>query len=318
MSANAPTSFKELLDNLQAFFSREYSSNPNFRSLHGNYRGAPRNPTRFPYTAIIPIQETNGGIMNGLIDTVRRVRIFAYAHQTQSRPAIRQSMGIIDNIKELFRPYRDQSFVIDKQGGKTTFELFFPNVSYSERPFPWRNGFLQSSFLDIDFISREPLTYQLMNERGVERHNSDSKTISDAIYNTYKAYSVNFLPEVASFKDLSLSPQTKFPVVFLTLEDAAYTRRFAGIDTMNLLFFINVLSRAENSSVALDQNISIIERCKEILFVNCDFEGKAIDYSYQGIDYGQLTSPAGLLYGSSLKFVAQTYSDNVIVEEQTI
>jgi len=311
MSANAPTSFKELLDNIQLMFSREFSSSPDFRSLAGNYKGAPRNPTRFPYVSTIPVSERNGGIYNGLINNVRRVRIFAYAHKDKSRSAIRQAMGILDNIQDLFNPHKGDSFIINKQGEETTFETAFSNISYSQRPMPWREGFLQYATLDIDFISREPLVRNLMNHSLVQRGFADSKTITDTIYNTYKAYAVELLPEVASFKDLTLTPQTNYPVVFLSLEDAVYSRRFTGIDTYDLLFHVNVLSRAHNSPLALDNNMGIIDKVKEILFANCDFGGKAIDYQYRGIDFGQLVSPSGLLYGSSLMFTVQTYKDQL-------
>lgn len=311
MSANAPTSFKELLDNIQLMFSREFSSSPNFRSLAGNYKGAPRNPTRFPYVSTIPVYERNGGIYNGVINNIRRVRIFAYSHLDKSRSAMRQAMGILDNIQGLFNPHQGDTFIINKQGEETTFEMAFSNISYSQKPMPWKNGFLQYATLDVDFISREPLLTNLLNHNEVQRSFADSKTITDTIYNTYKSYAVELLPEVASFKDLSLTPQTNFPVVFLSLEDAVYSRRFAGIDTYDLLFYVNVLSRAENSPVALDNNMGIIDKAKQILFANCDFGGKAIDYQYRGVDFGQLISPSGLLYGSSLMFTVQTYKDQL-------
>lgn len=311
MAANASTSFKELLDNIQGMFDQEISSNPDFRSLSGNYKGAPRNPGRFPYIATIPVSERNGGIYNGLINNVRRVRIFAYAHHLNSRSAMRQAMGIINNIKRLFNPHEDRTYIINKQGDKTTFELAFANISYSQRPMPWKNGFLQYATVDIDFISREPLITELLNKTPVERGFADSKVITDTIYNTYKSYAVELLPEIASFKDLSLTPQTHFPVMFLSLEGAVYSRRFTGIDTYDLLFYVNVLSRAENSPVALDTNMGIMDKTKQILFANCDFGGKAIDYQYRGVDFGQLVSPSGLLYGSSLMFTVQTYKDQL-------
>jgi len=315
MSANTSTSFKELLDNIQSMFSEEFNSSPDFRSIAGNYKGAPRNPGRFPYVATIPVQERNGGIYNGLINNIRRVRIFAYCHHNKSRSAMRQSMGIIDNIRALFNPHGDNTFITNKEGKNTTYELSFPAINYSQRPMPWRNGFLQYSTLDIDFISREPLLNGLLNEHPVERGFADSKTMADAIYNVYKSYSVEFLPEVASFKDLTLTPQTNYPVIFLSLEDAVYSRRFTGIDTYNLLFYVNVLSRADNSAKALDNNMGIIDKAKQILFANCDFGGKAIDYEYRGVDFGQLISPSGLLYGSSLMFLVQTYKDQLVPTE---
>jgi len=309
MSPNVSTSFKELLNGIQSLFSQQYADNSDFRSIKGNYKGAPRNPSKFPYTAIVPIQETHDGIYNGVIDTVRRVRIFAYTHHSKSRSAMRQSMGIIDNIKDkIFLPYEDHAYIKNKEGELTTFEFDFPNIQYSQQPYPWKNGFLQFSTLDIDFYSRERLVSNILNETPIETGQVNSKTITDAIYNTYKSYSMEFLSEVISFKDMSLTPQTNFPVLFLSLEDANYGRRFAGIDTVNLLFYINVLSRASKAPEALDQNIDIVEKAKEVLFANCDFGGKAIDYNYQKIEYGQLMGPGGLLYGSSLQFFVQTYN----------
>ena len=304
------TDMLTLLDNTEAIVETETIPAGTLPSIYNTYVGPKRNPPKYPFISIIPLTEFPASVNNGEIHNVRRVRIEAYSKSADSRAAMRASIGITEQIKNLFEVNAPNWQIPDKDtGDPTVFDNVIGEIVPSDTSIPYRNEFIQMSSLDLECHSKDPFHAGVDGTSSATFSQVDTKTLIDtitAVYKTYRTGAEDILSDIKGFRSFVLKPQMKFPLIFFGIEVHNRDHAFAGRDLVNREVSIYVLHKTGNYTTSLRRNLEIVELCRKIWFANKDFGGKVFNFTYSGITYGQITTDNELLFGSTLRFMTQT------------
>ena len=308
------TKMADLLDNIKAAIKTEVTPHGELNSAKQVRIGPVRNPATFPFITIIPIEERNRGIQNGNMINVRKIRIEVYANKAKSKDSMRAAMGMIEQIKNIFKLETDYWQIPedgDINSNPTVYDLQIISIGASDKSVPFRNGFIHSGSMEIDCYSKDLLNPDVDGVSSSSIIETDTKTLIDTITNIYKGYKTganSVLSNTKGFKSFTLPPSPHFPIIFIGIEGEDREHAFTGKDVINRTISINIITQMGTKEESLRRNLSIADYCRQILLANRDFEGRVVHYDYDGILFGQLIGDRGqLLYGSSLKFTTQNY-----------
>ena len=304
------TDMLTLLDNIEAIIETETTPTGTLPSIYNTYVGPVRNPAKYPFISVLPINENPIAILNGEIRNVRRVRIEAYSKSAKSRSAMRASIGIVEQIKNLFVVNTPNWQIPDKDtGDPTVYDNIIGEIIPSDSGVPYRNEFIQMASIVLECYSKDPLHDGVDGTSSATFSQVDTKTLIDtitAVYKTYRTGAEDILQDIKGFRNFVLKPQMKFPLIFIGIEVHNRDHTFVGRDTVNREVSIYVLHKTGDYTTSFRRNLEIIELCRKIWFANKDFGGKVFHFTYSGITYGRITAENDMLFGSTLRFMTQT------------
>ena len=263
------------------------------------------NPPHFPVVSILPVSELFDAHYTSKLATNKRISIKAHSYHASSRSAIRSSIGIIQQIQDLFEVNGPGFLLPDTNGNPGARFVDIVGLQETEQQLPFNNGYIHTSSVDLLFSSLDtPMAIDPVVSRG-SLIDTDTKTMVDSVTTVLKKYNVgqrNLLSSVKSFKDYVLPPAANYPVIFVNLESEQRSHYYTGRDTIERNISINVITKIANKPESLQYNLGLIDYCKNIILANQAFDGKVIEMELDSISYGQVDSQGELLYGSSLSF----------------
>lgn len=272
------------------------------------------NPAVFPFITVTPVNEIPNGNRGDKIYNIRRVRIEMVAKKNDSKSALRQTMGLAEQVKEIFKVNAKDYKVPDRQSKSVETVMDLDIVAYetSSNPAPFRNGFIHTSSIELEAHSFDPL-YDNAYIDSTERHAhvvpTDTKTVMDKFTEMIKNARTGtpILTDVRSLKSFTLPPQPVYPVVFISMEDESRDHRFAGKDAVDRVIGVNVFTKVKSRKKSLDRNVDLANRLRQIVLSYPDVKGTCYDMQYVGTNFGQITAGADLLFGSQLLFNTSSF-----------
>ena len=309
------TKIADLLDDVKAAIQKQVSVGGTLSSVKQVRVGPVRNPAAFPFISVVPIEERNSGIRNGIMINVRTVSIEVFAHKAKSKLSMRAALGMIEKVKDIFK-LNAPLWQINEDGmvgnDPTVYDTQIGAISHSDKPVPFRNGFIHSASLELICFSKDQLAPDITSSYNTYKVVAcDAKTLVDnitIIYKKYKTGAQTILSNIKSFKDFTLPPVPAYPIIYIGIEGETRDHTHAGRDVIDRDISINILTKMGTREDSLRKNLNVANLCRQILIANNTFQGKVVHYDYDGILFGQLQGDRGeLLYGSSLKFTTQNY-----------
>ncbi len=308
------TKTADLLDDIKAAIKTEVTTSGTLSSVKQVRIGPNRNPAAFPFITIVPVDEKNTGIRNGIMINVRQIRIEAYAKKYKSKDSMRAAMGMIEKVKDIFITNSDYWQIPSTTipFDPTVYDLQITSIGASDKPIPYRNGFIHQASLEMACFSKDELAPDITNGTSTNTIvETDAKTLIDTITTTYKKYKTganSVLSNTKSFRSFTMPPSANFPAIFIGIEAEDREHAITGKDVVQRDISVNILSQMGSREENLKRNLKIADYCRQILLANRDFGGRVVHYDYDGITFGQLVGDRGqLLYGSSLSFTAQNF-----------
>ncbi len=272
------------------------------------------NPAVFPFITVTPVNEVLQGYRGDKMHMMRTIRIELVAKKNTSKASMRQSMGMTEQVKDIFKVNSDDYLVPDREtkSVNTLMDLEIVSVESSNKATPFRNGFIHVASLEFECHSFDPIftedtletTYR--NDSVIE---TDTKTLVDHAAGMIKTARLasNILSDVRSLKSFTLPPQPVYPVVFVSLEQEARSHQFAGQDSVDRAIGINVITKVKSRQKSLDRNVDLANRCRQIIMSYPDFNGACYKVDYVGTNYGQITGGGDLLFGTQVVFNTSSY-----------
>jgi len=304
MSGLSTSTMAELLTNTKSILESFKVPSGLFESVVKINKGTLQNPIKFPFISILPVREVPVGYENNKLISTKAFRVEAWSHKTKSRAAMRSSLGIIENVKDIFMPSSTNWLIPDATTQvDTVFDLQVGGITSSQQPIPYRNGFVQSASITFDAWTKDEYLPNLAGNTSANWTETTAKILLATVLSTIKTYSSSELSTIKSFKDFTLTPQALFPVVYAALEGEAREHTYAGIDTVDRTVMIHILHKMFDKEVSLTRNLAIAETIKEIMYANSDFGGIVSDFNYEGIEYGQLSAANVMVYGCTVECV---------------
>lgn len=306
------TNMLNLLEDTQKAVRTEARPNQTLRSVQKVTIGPNRNPISFPVISILPVEEAPYQILNGgKIDNRRRLRIEVYSHKIKTKDSMRASMGILENIKNIFRVNAPNWQLPSSKGGfSTVYDTVISEITPGNNPAPYRNGFISVASMDMDCYSRDNIHDGIKAVSVAEMIECDGKSLVDIMTNTFKEYKTgvsNVLSSTKSFKSFTLPPNISYPVVFIGISSELRDHTFTGRDEITRNIEVHILHQMADYQKSLKKNVELADYCRQIFFANKHLAGRAAHFDYKGILYGQLGIGGHLLYGSTVNFQIQSY-----------
>jgi len=139
-TSHANASVSTLLNSIQLAISYQIKDYLDLPSLGIVAVGPVRNPADFPFCSIVPVETRVLEVNNRGVQYATRVLIEAHANKKDSRSAMRQSLGIIENIKSLFEVHNVAYQVPDNWDSKFGVGEKFIDLDMKE-PYRWQGDF---------------------------------------------------------------------------------------------------------------------------------------------------------------------------------
>jgi hypothetical protein len=308
------TKTADLLDDIKAAIKTEVTTSGTLSSVKQVRIGPVTNPAAFPFISIVPIDERNNGIRNGIMINVRQIRIEVYASKAKSKDSMRAAMGMIEKVKDIFVTNSDYWQIPSSTipFDPTVFDLQITSIGASDKPVPYRNGFIHQASLEMACWSKDEFSPDITTSYDIYNMAvCDAKTLIDSIAIVFKKYKTganDILSNTKSFRSFTMPPSATFPTIFIGIEAENREHAIAGKDVIERDISINILTQMGSREENLRRNLKIADYCRQILLANTTFQGKVVHYDYDGITFGQLVGDRGqLLYGSSLSFTTQNF-----------
>lgn len=272
------------------------------------------NPALFPFITVTPVNEVPQGYRGNKLYMLRRIRIEMVSKKNDSKSSLRQTMGMSEQVKEIFKVNATDYKVPDRatKATDTVMDLEIVSIETSSNPAPFRNGFIHTSAIELEAHSFDKI-YTLDNppttSRALTAAATDTKTVVDKFTSFIKAARVGspLLPEIRSLKSFTLPPQPVYPVVFVSIEDESRDHRFAGQDSVNRTVGVNVFTKVKSRQKSLDRNVDLADRLRQIIMAYPDVDGTCYQMDYAGTNFGQITAGADLLFGTQVLFTTSSY-----------
>jgi hypothetical protein len=139
-TSHANVSVPTLLNSIQLAISYQVKDYLGLPSLGIVAVGPVRNPADFPFCSIVPVETRVLEVTNRGVQYATRVLIEAHANKKDSRSAMRQSLGLIENIKSLFEVHNVAYKVPDSWDSKFGVDEKFLDLDMKE-PYQWLGDF---------------------------------------------------------------------------------------------------------------------------------------------------------------------------------
>jgi len=312
MATANSTNMLDLIEDVRSHIKDEITPGGLLPSLKKIYFGPIINPAVFPCIAIIPVEERVAGFTSGYVHNIRQIRIEVICKKAKSLASMRQAIGIQEQVKEIFKVGADDYQIPDRvyRATNTVVDVEMVLFDSSDKPVPYRNGFLHTSALEFDCHSYDNPTPDIIGQRKGTASAVDTKTLIDKIVNILKAQRIGpgaILSNVKSLKSFVLPPNPVYPIIFVDILQEVRDHRFTGVDSVKRDIAVNVITKMKDKQVALKRNVNVADKARQTLFANADFDGSVWNVDYRGIVYGQLVAGGELLFGSSVQFEADSW-----------
>jgi len=314
MATFQSTTMKNLIVDMAKHIKDEVSANGKLPSVRKVATEPVANPAVFPLITVIPIAENNRGYQGNKLYNVRRVRVEAICQKRDSKSALRQSIGIIEQIKEIFKVNSFDYQIPDSEtlSVDTVMDLEIVEIETSNRPAPFRNGFLNVGAIEFDAHSFDKVyTHEDVpsTSRSLMVSETDTKTLLDKVTGYLKTAKLgtSIISEVRSLKSFTLPPSPVYPVVFVSLENESRDHRFAGQDSVDRQVGINIFTKLKSRTKSLDRSMDLADRCRQIIMAHPDISGSCYNVDYLGTNYGQISIRGDLVFGTQVLFNTSSY-----------
>lgn len=314
MATFQSTTTKELIEDIAQHIKDEVKSTGKLPSIRKVATEPVPNPSMFPIITVIPIAENPQGYRGSKLYNVRRIRIEVLTQKRDSKSALRQNLGIVEQLKDIFKvnatdyqiPARETLSIT------TVADLEIVDVETGGQTTAFKNGFLQVGAIEVEAHSYDAVINNddvPSTSRSLTVSETDTKTLIDKITGFLKTAKLSsaILSSVRSLKSFTLPPQPVYPVVFVAIEEERRDHKFAGQDSVDRTVSINVLTKVKARSKSLDRNIDLADKCRQIIMAYPDIDGACYDVEYVGTSYGQLTARGDLLFGTQVLFNTSSY-----------
>ena len=314
MATFQSTTTKELIADIAQHIKDEVKSTGKLPSIRKVATQPVPNPTVFPIITVIPIAENPQGYRGSKLYNIRRIRIEVLTQKRDGKSVLRQSLGIIEQVKDIFKvnapdyqvPAREDLSVT------TVADLEIVDVETGGQATAFKNGFLQTGAIELEAHSYDPIyTHEDVpsTSRSLMVSETDTKTLVDKVTGVLKTAKLSsaILSTVRSLKSFTLPPQPVYPVVFVAIEEERRDHKFAGQDSVDRTVSINVLTKVKSRSKSLNRSIDLADKCRQIIMAYPDMDGTCYDVEYVGTSYGQLTARGDLLFGTQVLFNTSSY-----------
>ena len=314
MATANSTNMLDLIEDVRSHIKDEIKPNGSLPSLKKIYFGPIINPSIFPCIAIVPIEERVAGFTSGNVHNIRKIRIEVITQKKDSKTSMRQAIGIQEQVKNIFKVNAADYQIPDRQSGgiNTAVDVEMVLFDSSDKPVPYRNGFLHTAALEFDVHSYDNPTPDITGNRvgTCATSGTDTKTLMDKIIEILKAQRIGpgaILSNVKQLRSFALPPNPVYPIIFVDIVQEVRTHKFTGMDSVKRDIAVNVFTKMKDKQLALKRNVLMADKARQTLFSNADFNGSVYNVDYRGIVYGQLTAGAELLFGSSVQFEADSW-----------
>ncbi len=301
MTALYSTTMWELLGNAKTLVKNETGTGGTFSSIKRVQKGVVVNPVDFPFISIIPVFERPERNLGGYIETVRRIRFEVYAVKDKGRSVVRQNMGILKNLSDMFQVHTSTWRMPDSiLKWNTAFSSNIVSMSFSDQALPFKRGLIHTGELTVDFWSKDPVHAGIAGTR-TSHTATDAKTLLDTLTAMLKTYSATALASVKAFKDFSIPPQVTYPFIATTMEGEERDRSHTGQDVVARSIDISLLGKKGHHESNLESVLAITENIKKILLADPEIQGKAINSTINLVTFGRVLEKADLIYGSTIE-----------------
>ena len=314
MAVAQSTNMADLVADIAQHIKDEVKTNGKLPSVRKVSTEPLVNPAVFPFITVTPINEIFQGYRGDKMHMLRTIRVEMVAKKGDSRSSMRQTMGMTEQVKNIFKVNADDYLVPDRQSKSvdTLMDLEIVNVETSNKAAPFRNGFLHVSAMEFACHSFDPIftsDYLNVTVRNAEATETDSKTLVDNAANMIKTARLasTIFRDVKSLKSFTLPPQLVYPVVFVSIEEESRDHTFAGQDSVDRSIGINILTKVKSRQKSLDRNVDLADRCRQVIMKYPDFNGACYNMGYVGTTYGQITTGSDLVFGTQVLFNTQSY-----------
>ena len=313
MATFQSTTTKELIADIAQHIKDEVKSTGKLPSIRKVATEPVANPAIFPIITIIPLTETLNGYRGDKLYNIRRVRIEVLTQKRDSKSALRQCIGIVEQLKDIFKVNAPDYLVPDRDTVIDTLaDLEIASIDTSAQTAPFRNGFLHIGAIELDAHSYDKVftnAYVPSTTRSLTVEETDTKTLVDKVTGFLKTakLSNDIIPEIRSLKSFTLPPQPVYPVVFVSIEDESRDHTFAGQDSVNRTIGINVFTKIKSKTKSLNRSMDLADKCRQIIMSYPDMDGTCYNVDYVGTNYGQLTARGDLLFGTQVLFNTSSY-----------
>ena len=314
MAEYQSTNMADLVADIASHISDEVKTSGKLPSVRKVSTEPLVNPAVFPFITVTPVNEVNNGSRGDKIYNIRRVRIEMVAKKNDSKSALRQTMGLAEQVKEIFKVNAKDYKVPDRQSKsvETVMDLDIVSLETSSNPAPFRNGFIHTSAIELEAHSFDPIFANQYIESTIRNAHvvpTDTKTVMDKFADMIKTARTGtpILSDVRSLKSFTLPPQPVYPVVFISMEDESRDHRFAGKDAVDRTIGVNVFTKVKSRKKSLDRNVNLADRLRQVVLSYPDVQGTCYDMQYVGTNFGQITAGADLLFGSQVLFNTSSF-----------
>ena len=314
MADRYSTNMYELLFNVKQAIQDHVTPTKSLPSIKLVKIGPLVNPASFPFISVIPIQERFAGWRSSKLYNIRRFRVEVFSKKGDSKSAMRSSLGLMEQVKDIFQVNQFHHRLPDGKYRESVFDIEFVDSQMSQQATPFRNGFIHSAALEYDAhsIDEQFEVDEFINGSYASQtwKQADSKTIVDTIVKCLKEYKDgvdSIFGGVRSFKSFTLPPQSRYPIIFVGLEGETRSHAFTGRDQVDRTINIHVINKMIDKQKALKQNLTLAENCKQVMLANPSLAGYSVNTEFNSTTYGQLGEGAELLFGTALQFTTSSY-----------
>jgi hypothetical protein len=314
MATFQSTTTKELIADIAQHIKDEIKPTGKLPSIRKVATEPVANPAMFPIITVIPITENAQGYHGNKLYNIRRVRIEVLTQKRDGKSALRQNIGIVEQVKNIFKVNAADYQIPDRveTAITTVADLVIVDVETGGQTSPFKNGFLQVGAIEVEAHSYDTvITHDLVpsTSRSLTVTPTDTKTLIDKITGFLKAAKLSsaILSEVRSLKSFTLPPQPVYPVVFVAIEEERRDHKFAGQDSVDRTVSITILTKIKSKTKSLNRSMDLADKCRQIIMAYPDIDGTCYDVAYVGTNYGQLTARGDLLFGTQVLFNTSSY-----------
>lgn len=314
MATFQSTTTKELIADIAQHIKDEVKSTGKLPSIRKVASEPVPNPSIFPIITVIPIAENPQGYRGSKLYNIRRIRIEVLTQKRDSKAALRQNLGIVEQLKEIFKVNASDYLVPSREdlSVDTVADLVIADVETGGQATAFKNGFLQIGAIELEAHSYDAVITDddaPSTTRSLTVSETDTKTLVDKVTGVLKTAKLSsaILSSVRSLKSFTLPPQPVYPVVFVAIEEERRDHTFAGQDSVDRTVSINVLTKVKSRSKSLDRNMDLADKCRQIVMAYPDMDGTCYNVDYVGTSYGQLTARGDLLFGTQVLFNTSSY-----------
>lgn len=266
-------------------------------------RGLISSQTVFPALVFVPVRERTIKIFSGgKYKVARDINVVLYSKLARPRDAMEQVMELAESWKEIFRDTdNEDNFQLKDNTRPTTYSYDFGQAEFGEIGDFDKAVVLQQAIIPMVFKSDEYFPTETIETVLSEE---SPKDFGARVYDAVKSYAELSYVKFAYKHTTPPIPVARGVAVTVMPDTERQEFIYTGQNNVTRMTDIYVWSKASPFEDMLDVNLDTVEKVKDVLQTNLQWDGYAWNSRINIIDYG--VNEALLLYGSRLEFMAES------------